>query len=272
MRLEGLHDALPAALEARARGEGAVIVTLIADRRDIRARPGTRMVIFESGRVEGAIDPLFDPLLVTEAAEALETQASRMRSYVLDDAGGRRARLQEGVLDVFFEVLHRPPLLVVVGCGHIAVPLVKLAKLIDFEVVAIDDRPEYATRERFPDADNILVGPYPEMLGRVPIDSGTYIVLVTRGHVHDQACLEQVLGSPAAYIGMIGSKHRVRTVLRHLEEEGIDPPRLQRVYAPIGLDIASHTPAEIAVSIIAEIISVRRGGKAPSLSGVRSSR
>lgn len=264
---DSLKGALPRALDVRARGEGAVVATLVADRRPDGLKAGRRMVVSESGSAEGTIDTALDELVMVDAREALHAHRSRLRSYTLGGQSAQRAGLQEGDVDVFLEVLHRPPSLVVAGCGHIAVPLVKMAKLIDFDVVAIDDRPEFASRERFPDADEILVGPYGAMLARIAIDSQTYVVLVTRGHVHDQACLEQVIQSPAAYIGMIGSKHRVRTVMRHLAESGYDPEKLRQVYAPIGLDIASHTPAEIAVSVIAEIINVRRGGRALSLRG-----
>jgi xanthine dehydrogenase accessory factor len=149
---------------------------------------------------------------------------------------------------------------VIVGAGHIALPLARIAKLADYEVVVLDDRAEYASAERFPDVDSLLIGPYASTLATVPIDPYTCIVLVTRGHVHDQASLETVIESPAAYIGMIGSKRRVRTVLRHLGEKGVDSELLARIHAPIGLDIGARTPAEIAVAIMAEIIQSVRGG------------
>jgi len=112
-----------------------------------------------------------------------------------------------------------------------------------------------------------LEGPYNPGLtaARVPVDADTFIVLVTRGHVHDQACLEEVLYSGAAYIGMIGSRRRVRTVIEHAEARGYDGNLLRRVHAPIGLDLAAQTPGEIAVAIMAEIVNVRRGGHASSL-------
>ena len=117
-----------------------------------------------------------------------------------------------------------------------------------------------ATRERFPDAQDLLVGPYRETVRGLQMDEDTYVVLVTRGHVHDQACLEEVAATEARYVGMIGSKRRVRTVLEHATANGVDPSALQRVRAPIGLDIGARTPAEIAIAIMAEIINVRRQG------------
>jgi xanthine dehydrogenase accessory factor len=224
-----------------------------------------RLFVGEKGEVEGTIHPDLDPLLIEDARLSLHEKRSRVRSYRFTEGGAEYVGIQGGEADVFFEVLARPPKLVVVGAGHIALPLARMAKLLDFEVTVLDDRPEYANRERFPDADQILVGPYRQKLAGVPLDSDTYIVLVTRGHVHDQACLEQVLDSPAAYIGMIGSKRRVRTVMQHARESGHEVEKLQRVYAPIGLDIHAKTPAEIALAIMAEIVNVRRRGRAPSL-------
>jgi xanthine dehydrogenase accessory factor len=173
----------------------------------------------------------------------------------------------EGQLEVFVEVQRRPPTLIIVGAGHVAVPLAQLGKLIDFEVVVLDDRPQYANKKRFPMADQVLAQPFQETLHRWPIDNDTYIVLVTRGHSHDVACLLEVIDSPARYIGMIGSKRRIKGVFDLLtREQGLSPDKFDRVYAPIGLDIGAESPAEIAVGIIAEIINVYRGGRAVSLS------
>lgn len=172
-------------------------------------------------------------------------------------------------LEIFVEVQRRPPTLVIVGAGHVALPLAKLGKLIEFEVVVIDDRPAFANKKRFPMADQVLAQPIRETLRHWPIDQDTYLVLVTRGHSHDVEALLEVLDSPARYIGMIGSKRRIKAVFDLLEkEQGLDPARFDRVYAPIGLDIGAENPAEIAVSIIAEMVKVYRGGRAASLSDV----
>lgn len=173
----------------------------------------------------------------------------------------------DGKLEVFVEVQRRPPTLIIVGAGHVAVPLAQLGKLIDFEVVVLDDRPQYANTKRFPMADRVLAQPFQPTLRDWPIDNDTYIVLVTRGHSHDVACLLEVIDSPARYIGMIGSKRRIKGVFDLLtREQGLSPDKFERVYAPIGLDIGAESPAEIAVGIIAEIINIYRGGRAVSLS------
>jgi xanthine dehydrogenase accessory factor len=215
--------------------------------------------------VEGSIHLSLDSVLINAARDALHEKRSRLRSFEASDAGATMVGAQEGNLDVFLEVLARAPRLIVVGAGHIAVPLAALAKLLEFNVTVVDDRVDFANHERFPDADTILLGPYRETVRSLSVDEDTYAVLVTRGHVHDQACLEELLQSQVAYIGMIGSKRRIRTVLDHLHDQGIGDDKLTRVWAPVGLDLGSQTPAEIALAIMAEIVKVRRGGGGHSL-------
>jgi xanthine dehydrogenase accessory factor len=158
-----------------------------------------------------------------------------------------------------------PPRLIVVGAGHIAVPLARFAKALDFEVVVIDDRASFASRERFPDADQVVVDDFQRAIEAQPITPWTYLVLVTRGHEHDEATLQRVVTSPAPYIGMIGSRRRVLLVFQRLAQQGVPDHFLDRIYAPIGLDIGARTPEEIALAIMAEIVNVRRRGRAPSL-------
>ncbi|MFN8497820.1 MAG: XdhC family protein [Anaerolineae bacterium] len=187
---------------------------------------------------------------------------------LLDNGRSGLARIPtpEGEVSVYVEVQGRAPRLVIVGAGHIAVPLARLAKQLDFHVTVLDDRPAFANRARFPDADRIVVDYFQPALRDLDLDRQTYIVLVTRGHQHDVESLIAVLDRPTAYIGMIGSARRVRAVFELLEREmGIDPQRLDKVHSPIGLDIGAETPAEIAVAIMAEIVKVRRGGSGVSL-------
>ncbi|MCB0199254.1 MAG: XdhC family protein [Anaerolineae bacterium] len=201
---------------------------------------------------------------LADADEVLRGRTHRTLTY--DTAAG--------LVKLFVEVQHRPPELVIVGAGHIAVPLARLGKLCDFTVTVLDDRPQYANRQRFPDADAILATPLRETMhdwaaeGR--LDNDTYVVLVTRGHQYDIDCLLEILDEPLAYIGMIGSQRRVRTVFDLLTvEQGIPPAKFDRVYTPIGIAIGARTPAEIAVCIMAEIINVLRGGPARSISDNR---
>lgn len=203
--------------------------------------------------------------VISDAREVLRERQHRLLRY--------RGEMPESEVRVFVEVQRRAPELLIVGAGHIAVPLAQMASICDFSVTVLDDRPRFANAERFPSARRVIAAPMRETVRDLPLDQDSYVVLVTRGHSHDVECLLEVLDRPIAYIGMIGSQRRVDAVFELLAEEmGIDPVKFDRVYAPIGVDIGAITPAEIAVCIIAEIISVFRGGTVPSLSDRRRQR
>lgn len=246
-------------IKVKEEGAGAVLVTVVESQGADGLPSGAKCLIRDGRMVLGSVaDPELEETLLREAAERLSDEHSRLVS--VETASGAQA-------DVFFEVMPSPPKLIVVGAGHIAVPLVKMAKLMDYHVVVIDDRILFANRERFPDADEVLVGDMAETVKALDITSVTYVVLITRGHKYDEPCLRELLGQPARYIGMIGSKRRIKACFeRFKEEEQVSEELLSRVYAPIGLDIATETPEEIALGILGEIIKVRRGGAAQSLS------
>jgi xanthine dehydrogenase accessory factor len=173
-------------------------------------------------------------------------------------------------LEVYLE-LRRPVLeLVIVGAGHIARPLARTGASLGFRVSVLDDRPDFATRERFPEAERLLRADFDDPFRDVPVHERTHIVLVTRGHKYDYACLVRALRmDPApAYIGMIGSRRRVRATYVQLLDDGIDRSLLGRIHAPVGLDIGAETPEEIAVAVAAELVLVRRGGSGRPLKDV----
>ncbi len=212
--------------------------------------------------------------VIADARDVLRRRQHKLLKYPPADLRGFQnlEGLHEDV-HVFVEVQRRAPELLIVGAGHIAVPLCQIADLCGFAVTVLDDRPLYASRERLPAAREVIAGPLRETVRDLPMDEDTFVVLVTRGHSHDVECLIEVLDRPVAYIGMIGSQRRVDAVFQLLEEEmGIDPARFDRVYAPIGLAIGARTPAEIAVCIMGELINVLRGGPAPSISDRRRER
>jgi xanthine dehydrogenase accessory factor len=199
--------------------------------------------------------------VIADARAALRDRQHRMLHY------------PESNTAVFVEVQRRAPELVIAGAGHIAMPLAQIASMCDFAVTVLDDRASFANVERFPTAQRVIAGPMRESLRDLEVDRDTFIVLVTRGHSLDVECLLDVLDRPARYIGMIGSQRRVNAVFQLLEKEmGIDPEKFERVHAPIGIAIGAHTPAEIAVCILAELINVLRGGPAVSISDQRRER
>lgn len=178
-------------------------------------------------------------------------------------AAGRSARAMTTLhLEDFFillEPIRKPNRVYIFGAGHVAQPTAHLADLVGFEVVVVDDRETFANRSRFPDARDVRVlEDFTRALDGLPVDRKTFIVIVTRGHLHDKVVLAEALKTEAGYIGMIGSRRKRDHIFKRLCKEGLDPNDLNRVHSPIGLDVGAETPAEIAVSIVAEMIAVRR--------------
>ncbi|MCO1601849.1 XdhC family protein [Desulfosporosinus nitroreducens] len=162
-----------------------------------------------------------------------------------------------------YRLLVEPPTtvvqLLILGAGHIAVPLATMAKIVGYEVTVVDDRPSFANVNRFSTANKVLCADFERALETIDINPQTFVVIITRGHRYDKVCLKKVINHPAAYIGMIGSRKRVKSLLVDLEEEGVAKEALQKLYSPIGLKIGAETPEEIAVSILSELIKVQRG-------------
>lgn len=240
------------------------LVTAIAGSGVYAGQVGRRLIVWSdpSQPAQGDLAPsgLGDQVL-GDARAALAARTARSIEYQPDD----------GFLQLFVDVQTPPPHLLIIGAGHIAAPLAEIGRICDFEVTVLDDRPQYANRQRFPTVDRVIAGEFTEELrrlrhGRPTFDEDTHLVLVTRGHQYDVACLLEVLDDPVAYIGMIGSQRRIRAVYELLErEQGIPPEKFDRIHAPVGLAIGAQTPAEIAVCIMAEIISVQHGVQAASL-------
>jgi xanthine dehydrogenase accessory factor len=166
---------------------------------------------------------------------------------------------QEGKSKEYVEEIGPPPTLVIAGAGHVGQALGDIAAKLDFNVTVIDDRVDYASEQRFPLAKRRIVGDIESELRKLAINAGTYIVIVTRGHRHDGQSLHAVIDSPAKYIGLIGSKAKIKLIHDDLVAKGVSPQKLSRVYAPIGYNIGAVSVPEIAVSIAAELIAVRRG-------------
>lgn len=160
---------------------------------------------------------------------------------------------------LFIEPTSTAVQLLILGAGHIAMPLATMAKIIGYEVSVVDDRPTFANYARFPTADLVICQDFAGALDSIKITPQTFVVIITRGHRYDKVCLQKVMERPAAYIGMIGSRKRVKALFAELAEEGVPRELLQRVYSPIGLKIGAETPEELAVCILAELIQVQRG-------------
>ena len=244
-----------------ARRQSAVMVTVVNARGDGGgATPGAKLLFAADARTHGTLgSEALDQVARDRAAHAIDEKEPRLAQYLPD--GTPAPRRSRAYVQLLYEPLLPPDRLLVIGAGHIAVPLHEIGKILGFEVIVVDDRADFATKERFPRADEVLCIPFGTVPAQITIDRTTYLVLVTRAHEHDEAVLRQVADSRAPYIGMIGSKRRVITVYRRLLEEGVTQEQLRRIYAPVGLAINARTPQEIAVAVMAEIVSVKRHGK-----------
>lgn len=257
------------AIDAMAEKRPAALATVVENRGNAPVLPGAKMIVLGDGNVLGSLR--LGALDDAVADEALKVITSREPALIkLETALKARGEADFGRefagLEVFVEPFKTLPMLLIAGAGHIAVPLANIAKILDFHVAVVDDRASFANTERFPTTDRILVGDFEPALKSFTITPDTYVVLITRGHQHDVVSLKQVIDSPARYIGMIGSRRRVFAVFKLLHDEGMPIEKLARVHAPIGVDLGAETPAEIALSIIAEVVKVMRGGNAASLS------
>ena len=248
-------------IKVTAEGASAVLATVVEVEGNSWAVSGDKCLVRDGKVQSGTIcHKELQEAILQEAVVRLQEGRSKLLSLEVPSAGGKA--------EVFFDVMMSSPKLIVVGAGHIAVPVAKIAKVLDFHVSVLDDRILFANRERFPDADAILVGDMAQTLKGLPMTPSTYIVLITRGHMYDEPCLREVMDKPVKYVGMIGSRRRIKACFQRVRgEEKIAEEVIERVHAPIGLDIGAETPEEIAIAILAEIIKVRRGGKVPSLSG-----
>lgn len=242
------------------KGRGMSLSTVLAD------SAGRRLFVADDGWSSGSMGDETLNRLVRDAAPAfIENRRSGVMAVVNDALEPQARPRGSGSMEIFVEVLQRPPVLVIAGAGHCALPLSRMGRMLGFQIVILDDRPECATGERFPDATRILVGDLADLATQIPVGPSTHVVLVTRGHKQDEAILRKIIGQPFGYIGMIGSRRRIGAVFADMERDGFDPDHLDKVYSPIGLDIGAETPEEIAVSILGEIIAVRKGRDGRSL-------
>jgi xanthine dehydrogenase accessory factor len=245
-------EAVALAAEALTRGPAAVGATVVQS----AGRPavGERLMIWSDRHLGWLDDRALEQAVIAAAREVL----GGGRPGVVEIAPG---------CSVYLEVHRPPPSLVIVGAGHIARPLCRVGAMLGFRVVVLDDRPEFATRERFPEADAVLRADFGDPFRGVPVDGQTHLVLVTRGHKYDFEALRDLLARDQipAYIGMVGSRRRVRAALEQLSREGLPAERLRAVHAPIGLDLGAETPEEIAIAIAAELVLLRRGGTGAAL-------
>jgi len=256
-----MSEVLKKALERINKGETVALATIVETKGSTPREVGAKMLVGKNGLIVGTIGGgITEAKVIEEVKQSLKVGKGKLITYHLTK---EQAALDEGAIcggdmKVFIDVLQPKEEVLIFGAGHIAICVSRLAKMVGFKVTVVDSRREFANQDRFPDADEIIAEDTEKALTRLKITPSTYIIVLTRGHLKDEEVLGSVIKSGAAYIGMIGSRKKNSTVFQHLEEQGISAQELKEVHAPIGVDIGAQTPEEIAVSIMAEIIQVRK--------------
>ncbi len=251
-----------ALVEAIQENKPAAIATVIRTRGSSPREAGSKMLVYPDGAIVGSVGGgEMEARVIAAAVEVIRTGKPRYLDMTLSNEERGDPLICGGEMEFFVEPLVVTPTLLIVGGGHIGAACAELGKFLGFRVVVLDDRAELVTRERIPQADELRTGDMAGELARIDITPQTYVILVTRAHTTDLPVLRAVINRPAAYIGMLGSKRRVLTVLQSLKQEGVSEEALARVHAPIGLPIGAETPQEIAVSILGEVIRERRNSQ-----------
>jgi len=245
--LDDCRPVIEAIVQAEEGGTPVAVATLVAGA-ESESVQGAKLLIFEDGATEGTLG---DAALDEEAQKV----GRRLAAF-----GDLQLLQTENGAQIYIEGFTTPPVLVLVGGGHVNKAVAELADRLGYRIFVIDDRPEFANRDRFPEAERTIVADYDTALAGVSLPANTFIVVATRGHKYDDLALAAAMRTRARYVGLVGSRRKSLLIYRNLREQGVPVERIQEVYAPIGLDIGAVTPEEIALSIMAEITMVRRGG------------
>jgi xanthine dehydrogenase accessory factor len=253
---------------ARLRKEGrkAALATIIQVQGSIPSYESSKILVRDDGSILGTVGGgCVEADVWSVAQEVMREEKPRRLHFNLDAHPEYNTGLIcGGSLDIFVEPILAIPTAYIFGGGHIALYVSKVASVAGFDIVVSDDRPAFASKERFPEALETYAGPWEEVFPKLKVNGSSYVIIVTRGHTGDLTCLRWALGMPARYIGMIGSKRKFIEIAKVLEGEGVPAEKIERVHSPVGLDIGALTPEEIAVAIVAEMIAVRRNAQ-PSI-------
>ncbi len=258
------RDIAAALVDALDRGTSVVVASVVETRRSVPRHIGAKMLIAADGRQVGSIGGgQMEADVCAAAADMMadgwsdKAENGTMTFNLLDPARGDPG-VCGGTVSVHLEVYMPKPHLVVIGCGHVGSAVIELASWLGFRITALDDRDDLTDPDRLPHADMVLGGPFAETLPAAGIDDDTHVVLVTRNVEVDAAVLPIVLASPARTIGVMGSARRWTTTRAQLAALGVSEEQMDRVVSPVGVDIAAETPAEIALSIMSELVADRR--------------
>ena len=241
------------------KGERAVLATIIESHGSAPRKAGAKMLIKEDGSFIGTVGGGgTEHKIRQKVAEVMKSGQPQIVHFDLSGKDQAIEMICGGRMDVFLDPILPPATIYLFGAGHTSQATAEMGKKLGFGITVIDPRPEYNNQERFPNADSLIIEEYGNAFSKLNVDENSYIVIYTIGHVVDEKCLEFAVTTPARYIGMIGSEKKAREVKQRLLQKGVPQQQMDRVHSPIGLEIGAETPEEIAISILAEIIKVRR--------------
>lgn len=242
-------------------GESGAVCTIIRERGSVPRHVGSKMLVDATGQTKGSIGGgEMEQRVIHQALEALHEGKPRLVAYTLSNPAQGDPGVCGGEVEIYIEPLPQQPKLLVIGGGHVGKALVHLGQWLGFRVTLSDDRVEFCNPQATPGADEYLLGSMVELPHKFSFTPNTYIVLPTRGVPLDVSGLPHLLEQPHAYVGVIGSRRRWLTAVKQMEAHGLSREALARVHAPMGLELNAETPEEIAVSVLAEIIMLRRAG------------
>lgn len=239
------------------------VATVVESSGSTPRKPGSRMIVFPDGSIEGTVGGgALEKSVIEEARRAIENGESRLvyielRENTPNSVGG----VCGGDMRVFIEPIGKGPRLLIFGAGHVGQTIARMAQELDFQIVVYDDRPEFAVPERFPEGVKTVCGPFTEAVAKLQPTNQDYIAIMTYKFTLDAQILKDAVETPARYIGMIGSEVKCMRVMNDLSKQGVAQEKLDKVYAPIGLPIGAHTPAEVAVSILAQVVQIMNEAK-----------
>ena len=241
-------------------GQKCALATIVQVNGSIPSYESAKLLVREDGSMIGTIGGgCVEAEVWSAAREVIETEQPKHLTFNLgQDAAYDNGLICGGQLDIFVEPVLPVPGAFIFGAGHISKSISKIAGLAGFSTTIVDNRENFANRERFPEAAEIYAEEYEEVFARLPVNETSYLIIVTRGHRDDMRVLRWAVTTNARYIAMIGSKRKVIGVIKELEKEGMAAESFERVFAPMGLEIGAVSPEEIAVSVVAEMIAVRR--------------
>ncbi len=248
-------------VRVRKEGRRAALATIVRRLGSTPRKDHAKMLVYDDGSFIGSVGGGCTEAEVWQAAKRVieGSQPAYLKYELTEEDAENEGLVCGGTVEIFVEPILSEPKVILMGAGHVAQAIAKVADLVGFQVAVADDRESFASRERFPQSQEIVLAPFEECLQQIAVTENSFLLVVTRGHRHDQIALEQAIQTRARYVGLIGSRRKIQLIVENLLRKGYGAETFDRLYAPIGLEIGSETPEEIAVSVMGELIAILKG-------------